>query len=173
MEFDPNEYPEKGGGGGNLLPAGKHIVRVIDHELTESSGGLDQVEVTFEAPSGLTRKAWLIAQGAAGWQLATLFRACGWTSKIDLSKPGMLKKAIYGKDVEIVVAEDTYNGKTSLKVKYINKAPEGGTRNDRDSGGGRSGRDSGRSGGGGGYSGGGGYGSQNGDPGVGSDDIPF
>lgn len=123
-QFDPNDYEDRGGGGGgNLLPAGKHIVRVVDHEIGESSGGLAQVEVNFEARDGRTRKAWLIAEGKAGFQLAALFRACDWTSKIDLSKPGMIKRAIYEKDVEIVVGEDTYNGKTSLKVKYINRAP--------------------------------------------------
>ncbi len=137
MEFDPNDYEDKGGGGGgNYLPAGKHIVRVTDHEIGESSGGLAQVVVDFEARDGRTRKAWLIAEGKAGFQLAALFRACGWTSKIDLKASGLIKKAIYGKDIEIVVAEDTYNGKTSLKVKWINKAPEGGasSRNGREEG---------------------------------------
>ena len=158
-DFDPNGYEDRSGGGGNLLPAGKHIVRVTDHELGESSGGLAQVEVNFEARDGRTRKAWLIAEGKAGFQMAALLRACDWTSKIDLSKPGLVKKAIYGKDVEIVVAEDTYQGKTSLKVKYINKVSGGGTERQPSNGGGY----------GGGYGGGG----HNGPPEPYDDDPPF
>lgn len=123
-DFDPANYENKEGGGSNLLPAGKHIVRVIDHELGESSSGLAQVVVDFQASDGRSRKAWLIAEGKAGFQFASLLNACGWTSKINLAQSGMIKRAIYGKDVEIVVAEDTYQGKTSLKVKWINKAPE-------------------------------------------------
>lgn len=160
MDFDPNDYEDKGnGGGGNFLPAGKHIVRVIDHELGESSGGLAQVMVDFEAKDGRTRKAWLIAEGKAGFQLAALFRACGWTSKVNLSASGVIKKAIYGKDIEIVVAEDTYQGKTSLKVKYINKAPE----SDNEP------RNESRGGGWGGESRGGGYGQRSAPP---PDDLP-
>jgi hypothetical protein len=125
-EYDPNDYEDKSGEGGDYLPAGKHIVRVIDHEIGESRGGYGQLEVNFEARDGRTRKAWLIFEGPAGFQLAPLFKACGWTSKIDLSKPGLIKKAIYGKDVEIVVVDEEYQGKTSTKVKYINKAKDGG-----------------------------------------------
>lgn len=124
--FDPNDYGNNSGGsGGNLIPNGKHIVRVIDHELSETSSGLGQVIVTFEDRDGRTRKAWLICEGRAGFQFAALCTACGWTSQLDLSKPGMIKRAIYGQDVEIVVKDETYNGETRPKVKYINKAPAG------------------------------------------------
>ena len=125
--FDPNDYNSGngGGGGGNLIPLGKHIVRVIEHELSETSGGLGQVIVTFEDRDGRTRKAWLICEGKAGFQFAALCTACGWTSRLDLNKPGLIKQALYGRDVEIVVKDDTYNGETKPKVKYINKAPAG------------------------------------------------
>ena len=123
-DYDPADYINDKGGG-DFLPVGKHIVRVIDHELSETKSGLGQVIVTFEACDYRTRKAWLICEGKAGFQIAGLLNACGWTSKIDLSKSGLIKKAIYGKDVEIVVVDDEYNGKTTTKVKYINKAPGG------------------------------------------------
>jgi hypothetical protein len=125
--YDPANYNQDGGGGGggNLIPNGKHIVRVIDHELSETNSGLGQVVVEFEDRDGRTRKAWLICEGRAGFQFGSLLNACGWTSKIDLEKPGMIKRAVYEKDVEIVVKDDTYNGETKPKVKYINKAPNG------------------------------------------------
>lgn len=126
--YDPADYINDkagGGSGSNLLPVGKHIVRVTDHELSETSTGLGQVIVTFEARDGRSRKAWLICEGRAGFQFGSLLNACGWTSKIDLTRPGMIRQAIYGKDLEIVVADDTYNGETKPKVKWINKPPTG------------------------------------------------
>lgn len=126
-DYDPSDYSnDKGsGGGGDYLPVGKHIVRVIDHELSETKSGLGQVIVTFSGRDGRTRKAWLICEGKAGFQFGGLLNACDWTSKIDLSKSGLIKKAVYGKDVEIIVADEEYQGKSATKVKYINKAPGG------------------------------------------------
>lgn len=126
--YNPNDYPEnrdpnkpKGsGGGGSYIPVGKHIVKVIDHTLTETSGGHGQMEVNFEDRQGRTRKGWFIYEGAAGWQLARLLSAFNWSDPLDLDKPGDVRRAIYGKDVEIVVADETYQGKVSTKVKYVN-----------------------------------------------------
>lgn len=127
-DYDPSDYSNDGdnrGGGSNLIPNGKHIVKVRDHELSETSSGLGQVVVEFEDRDGRTRKAWLICEGRAGFQFGALLNACGWTSKIDLSKPGVVKQAIYNKFVEIVVKDEEYNGETKPRVKYINKAPMG------------------------------------------------
>jgi len=149
-DYDPADHDNgKGDGGGNndYIPVGKHIVRVIDHELSETKSGLGQVIVTFEAKDGRTRKAWLICEGRAGFQFGGLLNACEWTGKIRISAPGVLKKAIYGKDIEIVVVDEEYQGKNNTKVKWINKAPGGfgGAGAQREE------RDTGRSGGGGGY----------------------
>ena len=61
--FDPSDYGNsggsRGGGGGGLIPLGTHLARVVDHELSETSGGLGQVIVTFADYEGRTRKAWL------------------------------------------------------------------------------------------------------------------
>jgi hypothetical protein len=130
--YNPNDFPEnrdpnkpKGGGGGNYIPVGKHIVKVIDHTLTETSGGHGQMEVNFEDRQGRTRKGWFIYEGAAGFQLARLLSAFNWSDPLDLDRPGDVRRAIYGKDVEIVVADEAYQGKVSTKVKYVNAIRSG------------------------------------------------
>jgi hypothetical protein len=129
MKFDPSDYKkdrESGNGGGNYLPVGKHIVRVIGHEFGRTNGaGLAQLIVTFEARDCRTRKAWLIAEGKAGFQIAMLFEACIWNKAMDLEDETAVRQAFYNKDVEIVVEDDTYKGETKPKVKWINKAPGG------------------------------------------------
>ena len=128
MRYDPNDYKkdrESGNGGGNYLPVGKHIVRVTDHELGKTGSGLEQLIVTFEARDGRSRKAWLIAEGKAGFQLGALFEACGWNETLDLDDDRAIRQAFYNKDIEIVVKDDTYQGETKPKVKWINKAPGG------------------------------------------------
>lgn len=128
MKYDPNDYKKDrkpGGGGGNYLPVGKHIVRVTDHEMDETSSGLAQVVVTFEARDGRSRKAWLIAEGKAGFQIGMLFEACEQTQAIDLDDDRAFRQAFYNKDIEIVVKDETYQGETNPRVKWINKAPGG------------------------------------------------
>lgn len=123
--YDPNNYPDNGGGGGNLLPVGKHIVTVTGHELGTTSGGYGQMIVDFEAADGRSRKAWLIYEGGAAFQLASLLRAVGWNQPLDEQSDFAVRKAIYGKPVQIVVADETYQGETKPKVKYINALPKG------------------------------------------------
>lgn len=121
-DFDPSQYNnDDRPSNDKWIPVGKHIVQVVDHELSESSGGYGQVVVTFEDASGRQRKAWLICEGKAGFQFAALCTACGWTSRLDLTKPGLIRQAIYRKNVEIVVREE--DGKP--RVKFINPAPGG------------------------------------------------
>jgi hypothetical protein len=127
MRYDPNNYKNsrEGGGNGDFLPVGTHIVRVTDHELGKTGSGLAQLIVTFEASDGRTRKAWLIAEGKAGFQLGMLFEACAWAQALDLEDDRAIRQAFYNKDVEIVVKDDTYQGETKPKVKWINRAKGG------------------------------------------------
>jgi len=128
MRYDPSDYKkdrESGNGGGNFLPVGKHIARVVDHELGKTNSGLAQLIVNFEARDGRSRKAWLIAEGKAGFQIGMLFEACGWTEAMDLEDDRAVRQAFYNKDVEIDVQDDTYKGETKPKVKWINKAKGG------------------------------------------------
>ena len=125
--YDPNEYKrDKPPAGSNaLIPLGKHLVQVSDHELDHTSSGLGQVIVTFRREDGASRKAWLIYEGRAGFQFAGLLEACEWTEPLDLDDAGQMRQAIYDKDIEIVVKNDTYNGITSPRVQWINRAPNG------------------------------------------------
>ncbi len=152
MKFNPNNYEQKegGGGGGSYIPAGKHIVEVIDHEVSTTSGGYTQVVVTYSDSQDRTRRDYLICEGKAAWQFANLCHALGVTEEFDLDVPRSVKAALYNRRLEISVGEETYNGKTQLRVKYRNKLPAGAAP---------------RSG-----SGGGGYEAP---PPPGDDDIPF
>ena len=125
MRFDANEDEDKTGGGFDLIPAGKHRVTVTDHENSKTSGGYEQLVVTYTDDQGRTRKDWLICDGAARWQLSSLvhcMHAEGEKAPVfDTDRPGEVKRALYGKPLEIVVAEEEYQGRTHLKVKYRNR----------------------------------------------------
>lgn len=127
--YNPNDYKKPDGAGRqstNLLPVGKHIVQVSDHELGETSGGHGQIIVTFRAENGQTRKAWLIFEGRAGFHFGSLLEACEWTEPIaDLEDVAAVRDAIYDKWIQIVVRSEMYQGNEEIKVKYINKAPGG------------------------------------------------
>lgn len=127
MRFNPNDYEDKEGGGGSLIPAGKHIVTVVNHEIGTTSNGHTQVIVTYEDNQKRTRRDYLICEGKAAFQFASLCHAVGATEEIDLDVPRSVRAALYNRELEIVVAEDTYNGKTSLKVKYRNKVKGAGS----------------------------------------------
>jgi len=127
MPFDPNDYRNREGGrtAPNLFPLGKFIAQVTDHELGETSGGFKQMIVTFGDDKGRSRKAWLIYEGAAGFQFDGLLQACDWNEPLDLEDVQAVRDAIYDKDVEIVVKNERYAGNDTLKIKWINKAPGG------------------------------------------------
>lgn len=156
MKFNPNDYEPKegGGGGGSYIPAGKHIVEVIDHEVSTTSGGYAQVVVTYTDGMDRTRRDYLICEGKAAWQFASLCHALGVTEEFDLDVPRSVKAALYNRRIEIVVGGETYQGKTQLKVKYRNKLPTGSSETSRAT----------RPSGGGGYEA---------PPPPGDDDIPF
>ena len=133
--YDPDSYPDREGGGGSnddYIPTGKHVAHVIAHELGETSGGHGQLVVTFEDRKGRTRKAWLIYEGKAGFQLKGLLGACGHHGPLDLDSGVAVRRAIYGKDVELVVVDEEYQGKMNTKIKYINAVKGGSSRTDRE-----------------------------------------
>lgn len=123
--YDPNDYPDnrEGGGGGNLIPAGKHIARIIEHEHGTTSGGYAQLIVTFEAADGRTRRGYFIYEGRAAFQLAALCRACNYHEPLDVESSIAVRTALHGKDVQIVVVDEVYQGSPQTKVKYVNPLP--------------------------------------------------
>lgn len=136
--FDANEDEDKDKDkSGNLIPKGRHVVRVTGHEDGASSGGYGQLIVTYTDGEGRTRKDWLIYEGAARWQLSSLVHTQhdeGASAPVfDTARPAEVRRALYGRDLEIVVDEEVYQGKSGLRVKYrnrikgaVSRAPAGG-----------------------------------------------
>lgn len=120
MPFNPNDYPERpntGGGTSRFLPPGRHRVTV-----TQIEPG-NPVVVTFSRADGVSRKAWLPTSGGAAFKFANLLRAVGWPHAVDEESAEDLSRVLCGIALEIVVADETYNGKTEAKVKFTNRLP--------------------------------------------------
>jgi hypothetical protein len=121
--YNPNQYAREDEDRPRVefLGAGKHRVTVRDHELSQSSGGLGQLIVTFADAHGAQIRGYLIYEGKAGFQLAALLTAVGWSDPIDLDRPAEVRKAIYGKWLQVVAVDEEYQGKVKTKIKYYNK----------------------------------------------------
>ena len=137
MPFDPNAYaahkngnPDKPAGSG-LIPIGKHIVQVVDHEPGWYNSGTPYVQVTFEeSGGGRKRKAKLISDGPGapyGWW--RLLEAVGWpmTDPLDENDNAAVQDAVYQRDLQIVVQDEKRDGALTgyQEVKWINPAPGG------------------------------------------------
>ena len=168
--YNPNQYTraEDDKPRVEFLGAGKHRVTVKDHELGETSGGHGQLVVTFQDASGAQIRGYPIYEGPAGFQLAALLTAVGWSEPINLDKPAEVRKAIYGKWLQVVAVDEKYQGKVRTKIKYYNKiAGNTGAAYDKHDTRGRREEPQSRTGGGGDY------GSQDDAPPHDDNDIPF
>lgn len=131
MPFNPQDYPEKPstGGGASLLPIGKH--RVV---ATVMEAG-DTVVVQFARQGdGLTRRGWFPTSGGAAFKFANLLRAVGWQHPVNEQSLPELARVLEGVPLEIVVADETYQGKTEARIRFTNRlagtpdrAPPGGS----------------------------------------------
>ena len=126
FHFDPSEYD--GGGGGTWLDNGEHDVTVTNHELGEANTGTEYLQLTFEDGGGRTHEERFYLSDTVLWRLAMVFKAVGFTSKIDLHGNGMIRKALYGKPLRITIAPNTNpkTGKTYKQIKYANPPRAGG-----------------------------------------------
>ena len=126
MKYNANAHDDNSSGG---IPVGNHIVMVTDHEIGRSSGGYEQMIVTYTDSSGRTRKDFLIFEGRADFQLASLVHCMHAEGEpapeFDTDRPGEVKKALYGKPLVIVVHEEEYRGEMKTKVQYRNRVPAG------------------------------------------------
>ena len=112
-DFDPNEEDSL------YLGVGTHKgAEVVDHELGESSTGNPNIAITFKAGSQ-THTEYYSLTPKSRWKLAQLFSACGWTSKLQLNNPGMIRKAIYDKPLDIVLESQHYNGKNYTRLSTV------------------------------------------------------
>jgi len=116
FHFDPSEYD--GGGGGTWLDNGEHDVTVTNHELGEANTGTEYLQLTFEDGGGRTHEERFYLSDTVLWRLAMVFKAVGFTSKIDLHGNGMIRKALYGKPLRITIAPNT-NPKTGKTYKQM------------------------------------------------------
>lgn len=120
-----------------MVKAGNYQARVVDHDLMKNAdGSIKNATVTFEfmdTEGKASRLTWFgnFNGGAAKITLETLMRlGFEMTSKEQLALlsrgqgEGQDLAPIYlntEEDFEIVVEHNTYNGKTSPRIKYINE----------------------------------------------------
>ena len=120
MPFDPNAYPEKRAGSGRAaIQPGKHRVLIQSAEWDSLKSTL---AVTFAAGDA-TIRGWYPTEGPRAWLLASLLRAVGWPHAIEPSSERSVYRALVGAELEIVVVQDEWNGKSRLQVKYCNRLP--------------------------------------------------
>lgn len=106
----------------NLHPAGKNFRgTIVDYGFSETKDGREQVFVKLQNDdTGEIVTAFMaLTEKAAEWTVKKL-RACGFNgfSFEDLDDGGV---ALRGNKVLYEVEHDTYNGKTTAKVGWINK----------------------------------------------------
>ncbi|HVY62177.1 MAG TPA: DUF669 domain-containing protein [Planctomycetota bacterium] len=104
-----------------ILPIGKYRARAIEAQLGETKTGKEQVVVRFELLNdGFEGQTitWfgVFATDKMAKRILEGLRACGWrgTDIGDLS-------GVTDCDVEIEVEHNTWEGKTSARVKWVNR----------------------------------------------------
>lgn len=105
------------------MPGKYKVLEIKDYGLTETADGKPRVEVVFEHQYGdstrtLTWRGYL-TEKSTDMTVEQLVRA-GFKGNnlVALLEPGAFEKR---DDVEIEVAQEEYDGKQSLKVKWINR----------------------------------------------------
>lgn len=108
----------------NNIGEGTHTVKVSDALFAKAKTGSDQLEVTFEASDGATRKTWYNLQPQALWKVKGFLEAIG------IPADGKIKlntRSIIGKCCQIVVEPDPSDDTRlviSKVVKIANSTPE-------------------------------------------------
>ncbi len=112
----------------NLPSIGKHRARAVEAKVGKASTGTPQIAILFavKTPDGAQETGeeitgYLYLSDGAFQRTIEALRHCGWQGDdlSDLSSVG-------SQDCEIEVAEETYNGSASLKVKWVNALGRGG-----------------------------------------------
>ena len=114
----------------NIIAPGTHEVRVVDHYLAEiGEKKTPALLVTFENDLGhrITWSGWL-SEKAIVRTVDTLEQVLGWDAAADgyeLAALSTDNPKLAGHECQIVVEEETYEGTTRNKVKWVN--PKGST----------------------------------------------
>ena len=105
-----------------IMPAGTYIAKIVGTKIGTTSKGDPQVEVRFENDDGEHISYFgYFSSKALPFTLKTL-KTCGW----DAAEHGMDvtslhgSTALVGKQVEVVVEDNEYNGKVNQKVAWVN-----------------------------------------------------
>lgn len=108
------------------IPSGTYKARAIGYKWTKSNSGKETLAVEFELVEGGAKITWF---GMFGLEPVTkdnrsqsdiamdAMKACGWDGDLD-TLPDL--NGMGNSEVNLVIYEDTYNGKTRSKVRYIN-----------------------------------------------------
>ena len=105
------------------LKEGSYKAKPVSAYLGVSKNGKEQVEVVFalydgEEISGVERSAYLYFTGGAIQRSVEALKTCGFTGTL-LSDLSSISEAT-SPDVELVFANESWEGKERLKIKYIN-----------------------------------------------------
>ena len=122
MAFNPADYPERSLSGPTptaRIQPGKHHVKIISVDFDSSKQTL---AVTFSAlDNGATIRGWYPTSGARGWITRDLCKAVRWPHTFEETSPASRDHVLLNQELQIVVVEEDWEGKTRLKVKYTNR----------------------------------------------------
>ena len=104
----------------NLHPEGTHAAEVVDHGITKSQSGTEQVAIKFQTAHGYVTGWFPLTDRAVDYTIEKLV-AIGFTGRsFSALNDG---RCMVGKKCSITISHEVYEGKTRVKIKYVN--PEG------------------------------------------------
>lgn len=111
-----------------IIQAGRHEVLIVSHGLSVATTGTHQVYVEFVAENGDTITWYGALTDKALEYTIKALEVCGWDPAEHDGRIDSLNgtQILADNRVDIVVEPETYNGKTRLKVKWINEPGGGG-----------------------------------------------
>lgn len=122
MAFNPSDYPEHSLSGPTpraRIQPGKHHVKITGVDFDASKLTL---AVTFQSlDNGATIRGWYPTEGKRGWITRDLCKAVRWPHIFEETSVASREHVLLNQELQIVVAEEEWEGKTRLKVKYTNR----------------------------------------------------
>lgn len=122
MAFNPADYPERSPSGSTptaRIQPGKHHVKITGVDFDSSKSTL---AVTFQSlDNGGTIRGWYPTEGARGWITRDLCKAVRWPHTFEETSPASREHVLLNQELQIVVVEEEWEGKSRLKVKYTNR----------------------------------------------------
>jgi len=111
-------------------PIGTFEATVLEHGLGKASTGTECFEVKFQTDAGTITGWFYLTEGSKDYTIEKAL-AMGFSGD-SLKELG--GDCLVGNVCEIVIQNDTYNGKTGPKVQFVNRIGEGGrgVKNDPD-----------------------------------------